>query len=48
MNRIMSKISKEILLRQEAHVISFKHHQLQKRLDEAFKNDDSHTRNLSQ
>ena len=48
MNRILAKISKGILFKQEAHVISFKHYQLQKRLDEAFKNDDSHTRNLSE
>lgn len=49
MKKIMSDISKEILqTRQEAHVIHFKTHELQIKLNEAFSKDDSHTKVLSQ
>ena len=47
MNSILAKLSKEILLKQEAHIVHFKHYQLQQRLNEAFENDKSHIRSLS-
>jgi len=45
----ITKIAMEILSqKQEAHIVHFKHHQLQQRLNEAFQSDTSHTKGLSQ
>lgn len=48
----MDAVTKEILLeKQEAHIIQYHINKvitIQSRLDEAFKNDQSHTRSLSQ
>lgn len=48
MNHILANLAKEILLKQEAHVVHFKHYQLQQRLNEAFQNDKLHTRSLTE
>jgi len=43
------KIAKEILSqKQEAHIVQFKYHELQQRLNDAFESDKSHTKELSQ
>ncbi len=49
MRSLIAKLSKEILLeKQEAHITSYRINQLQHRLDQAFKNDQSHTRRLAE
>lgn len=48
MKSIVSKIAKQILLSQDSHIRTCKEKELQKRLDQAFKNDKSHVQRLSQ